>query len=137
MNMNCFSVHYDSAYRGVPIDAGRPRHRYCSEIRNIFDSFPINTANDSVRRLAKSCGVFRDRIQNRLDIRRRAGDNSQDLACRGLLLQRFGELAISILQLSEQPNVLDRDHRLICEGFYQGDLAVRKLPRLRTVTYRD
>ena len=49
-------------------------------------------------------------IQHRLNIGRRAGDDTQDLTRRSLLLQRF-------LQLLEQPDVLERDHGLISEGF--------------------
>ena len=40
----------------------------------------------------------------------------QDVGGRGLLLERFGELAVARPQLVEEPHVLDRDHRLIGEG---------------------
>ena len=59
--------------------------------------------------------ILRDRIQHRLNIRRRAGDDAQDFARRRLLLQRF-------LEFLEQPHVLDGDHRLVGEGFEQLDL---------------
>ena len=55
------------------------------------------------------------RIQYRLNIRRRAGDDAQNFARRSLLLQRF-------LEFLEQPHVLDGDHRLVGEGFEQLDL---------------
>ena len=48
--------------------------------------------------------------QHRLNIRRRAGDHTQDFTRRGLLLQR-------LLEFVEQPDVFDGDHRLIGEGF--------------------
>ena len=60
-------------------------------------------------------GIFRDRIQHRLDIRRRAGDHAQDFTRGGLLLQR-------LLEFLKQPHVLDRDHRLVGERFEELDL---------------
>ena len=63
-----------------------------------------------------NCGrIFGNRIQHWLNIRRRAGDDAQDLTRRRLLLQRLFELV-------EQPHVLDGDHGLVGEGFQQLDL---------------
>ena len=49
---------------------------------------------DRVSRAAQPRRVLRDRVEHRLDVRRRAGDHPQDLARRRLLLQRF--LAVSL-----------------------------------------
>ena len=54
----------------------------------------------------------------------------QDLAGRGLLLQRLGEIAVARLQLREQPDVLDGDDGLVGEGLQQLDLLVRERPDL-------
>ena len=54
-------------------------------------------------------------VQHWLNIRRRAGDNAQDFTCRRLLLQRLFEFL-------EQPHILNRDHRLVGEGFEELDL---------------
>ena len=63
-----------------------------------------------------SCAAFSATVsKHRLNIRRRAGNHTQNLTRRGLLLQRLFELL-------EQPHVLDRDHRLVGEGFKQLDL---------------
>ena len=43
-------------------------------------------------------------------------DDAQDLAGRGLLLQRLGEVAVACVELREQAHVLDGDHGLIGEG---------------------
>ena len=51
-------------------------------------------------------------------------DDAQDLARRGLLLERLGQLAVPRLELLEQPYVLDRDHRLVGEGPEELDLAL-------------
>ena len=59
--------------------------------------------------------VFRNHIQHRLNIRRRAGDDAQDLTRRRLLLQRLFELI-------EKPHVLDGNDRLVGEGLQQLDL---------------
>ncbi len=65
------------------------------------------------RRCASHC---QHRLKYRLQLAGRAGDHAQHLRGRGLLLQRFGELAGARLHLVEQPHVLDRDHRLVGEG---------------------
>ena len=57
-------------------------------VRDLFNPLTINAGNYGVRRLAQSCSIFRNRIQHRLNIRRRAGDDAQDLTRRRLLLQR-------------------------------------------------
>ena len=75
----------------------------------------FKSVNIRVGCIAKPRGIFRDHIQHRLYVRRRAGDDAQDFTRRRLLLQRF-------LEFLEQPHVLDGDHRLVGEGFKQLDL---------------
>ena len=58
---------------------------------------------------------FPRRHPDRLNIRRRTGDDTQNIACRRLLLQRLREFL-------EQPHVLNRDHSLVGEGFEKLDL---------------
>ena len=53
---------------------------------------------------------------------------------RGLLLQRFGEVARARLHLVEQPHVLDRDHGLVGEGLDQRDLSLGEPARLGSTT---
>ena len=62
---------------------------------------------------------------------RRAGDDPRISRGRRLLLERLGELAVARLELLEQADVLDRDHRLGGEGLEQLDLLVRERPRAR------
>ena len=54
----------------------------------------------------------------------------QDLARGRLLLQRLGQVAVPLLELLEQPDVLDGDDRLVREGLQQLDLVVGERPRL-------
>ena len=76
---------------------------------------PSNETNLSVVCVTQPRGILRDHIQYRLNIRRRAGDDTQDFTRRRLLLQR-------LLEFLEQPHVLDGDHGLVGEGFEQLDL---------------
>ena len=69
-------------------------------------------------------------VKDRLEVGRRARDHPQDLAGRGLLLER-------LFRLVEQPHVLDRDHRLVGEGLEKRDLLVGEGPassRLTVIT---
>ena len=54
----------------------------------------------------------------------------QHLGCRRLLLQRLGQIVGALLQLLEQPHVLDRDHCLVGEGLDELDLLVGEWPHL-------
>ena len=51
-------------------------------------------------------------------------DHLQHVGCRGLELQRFGEVAGLRLHFLEQPDIADGDYRLIGEGLQQLDLFV-------------
>ena len=69
-------------------------------------------------------GAFDDGVEHRLHVRRRAADDAEHLGRRRLLLQRFARDRVARLLLVNKPRVLDRDHRLIGEGFEQLDLSV-------------
>src|SRR5262245_24440971 len=91
---------------------------------------PENKRRDSA---TERDSVPRDGVEDRLGIRRRTRDDAQDLARRRLLLQGLGHLgmgvgqrAVLLLQLGEQPRVLNGDHGLISEGLEEGDLFVRE-----------
>ena len=62
-------------------------------------------------------GILQHGLEHRLQIARRAGDDLQHLAGRGLLLQRLGQIVGALAQLVEQPRVLDGDHGLGGESF--------------------
>ena len=88
-------------------------------VRRQSEHVSFGKSDRSIIRVAHTRSVLRNRIQHRLNIRRRAGDDAQDFTRRGLLLQRF-------LELLEQPHVLDGNHRLIGEGLDEIDLPVRE-----------
>ena len=80
----------------------------------------------TVIRVAQPCRTFRYGIEHRLKIRGRAGNDSQNLARGGLLLQRLGKIAVPFLQFLEQPNILDGNNGLGGEGFKKLDLFFGK-----------
>ena len=77
---------------------------------------PVYQADGGIVVVAQARRVFRDRVEHRLNVARRARNDAQNLGGGGLLLQGLGEVTIARLQLLEQPYVLDRDHRLVGEG---------------------
>ena len=72
----------------------------------------------------RRAAVSDDGIEDRLQIERRAADDVQHIARRGLILERLRQLARARLHLLEQPRVLDGDHGLVGEGLQQLDLLV-------------
>src|SRR5205085_2523594 len=72
-----------------------------------------------------------DLVKNRLHVRERAGDCGQDLTGRSLLVERFAEVLVACLKLVEQAHVLDGNHGLVGERFYQCDLLSREPARFR------
>ena len=81
--------------------------------------------------LAQAARVSAIVVEHALQVGRRRGDDAQHLGGGGLLLQRLGDLAVALLklgvallQLLEQPGVLDGDHRLVRERLQQRDLPI-------------
>ena len=46
----------------------------------------------------------------------RVADDLEDVRCRRLLLQRFGQIVGALAQFVEQPRILDGDHGLVGKG---------------------
>src|SRR5262249_6677895 len=59
------------------------------------------------------CRAFHNRVEDRLHVRRRAADDTEHLGCCRLMLQSLAQFCITLLDLLEQADVLDGDHRLI------------------------
>src|SRR5262249_54705889 len=75
----------------------------------------LNESNLCIRSLAESGSVLGNSVQYRLNVGRRASDNTQDFACRRLLFQR-------LIEFLEESDVLDCDNCLIGERFEELDL---------------
>src|SRR5262249_12620785 len=65
------------------------------------DECPVEAEYEGIVRLTKVSRARCDRVEGGLDVRRRAADHLKDLARRGLLLERVGELAVARLQFLE------------------------------------
>src|SRR6266404_792974 len=88
--------------------------------------FAFLTNNGSHIRIAKSrCGLG-ERVKHRLQIKGRSTDDLKYIGGRRLLLQR-------LVQLIEQPRVLDGDNGLRGERFNKFDLLRAVWPRLGTL----
>src|SRR5215475_2630989 len=85
------------------------REWYRPIFRYPFICLSIPAINNCIGGVTQSCSILCNYIQNRLDVRRRTGNDAQDFTCSGLLLKRF-------LEFLKQPHVLDSDDRLIGEG---------------------
>ena len=77
---------------------------------------------------AKPGGRFDHCIHHRLHIGGRAADDVEHIAGRGLVFERFFEVARAGLQFTEQPRILHRDDRLVSEVLQQRDLFVGERP---------
>src|SRR5262245_41193064 len=76
-------------------------------------------------RLAQVHCLLENRVEDRLQVARRAADDLEDLRSRGLTLER-------LLRFVEQPHVLDRDRRLVGERLQQRNLLVAERPDLHS-----
>src|SRR5215467_3175196 len=65
-------------------------------VSRCVDLAPVYSVDVSVDRATQPDGVLYDRVENRLHVRRRARDHSEDLAGRRLLLERLGHLGVRL-----------------------------------------
>src|SRR5215471_6417204 len=82
----------------------------------------INAANPG--------GALDDGVEDWLHVSGRTADNAEHFGRCRLMLQRFAQFCIALLQFLEQPHVLDGDHGLVCEGFKKCNLLFREWPDL-------
>src|SRR5262245_48150320 len=99
MNMNRLAVD-DRSAGGCAASEGpsASRHRHLSMHRYMLKDITIDAINQSVARIAQPCGSRRDRVEHRLNVCWRTGNDAQDLTCRSLLFER-------LLEFLEQPHV--------------------------------
>src|SRR5262249_21999130 len=92
--------------------------------RRNLQKFAVAEPNNAVYGLAQARCALNDRIEHWLSICRRPADDVKHLARRGLMFKSLGQLLSARLHLVEQPDVLDRDHRLIGKCVQQLDLSI-------------
>src|SRR5215467_7892798 len=86
-----------------------------SRSRSVTSSIPQTRAALSTMASRTGCTSVGERLMMPRDLRR----------CR-LMLQRFAQFRVALLQLFEQPHVLDGNDRLASESFEQYNMSVRK-----------
>ena len=99
------------------LDSSGSPERMSASVRTLPRAEGLASSRESKHLLRHRSGsILCNHVQHRLNIRRRAGDDAQDFARRGLLLQRLFEFL-------EQPNVLDGNYGLVGEGLEKLDLC--------------
>ena len=69
--------------------------------------------HDRVIGAAKFAGALDNGLEHRSNIGRRGCDHAEDVAAAGLVYKCLGQVACLGLNLIEQPDILDGDHRLV------------------------
>src|SRR6516164_6653315 len=85
--------------------------------------FAVPAIDDSKLGVADANSVLEHRVEYRLQIAGRAGNDLEHLGGRRLLLQRLSKFSRALLLRLEQPGILDRDQRLVTERFGLGDFS--------------
>src|SRR5580765_1634665 len=96
-----------------------------------MDELPVIAIHAAIDGAAKAYGVAHDRFEDGLNVRLRTADDAQDIRGGRLTLERLAEVSVAGLQLPEQTDVLDGNHRLAREGLEQRDLRVGEGAHLR------
>src|SRR5262249_11963948 len=99
-------------------------HRYRTEMRPRNEIVALTKSQPQVIDSANPGGTLDDGIEYGLHIRRRAADDAKHLGRCRLMLQRFAQFCIALLDFLEQAHILDGDDRLIGESFEKYDLLV-------------
>ena len=100
--------------------------------RGIAKHVAVLDGNPAAVAVAQPRGGLQQRVEHRMQVEGRAADDLQHVARRGLVFERFLQIAGALVQLGEQPNRFDRDHRLIGKGLQQLDLRIRKRLDMRS-----
>src|SRR5262245_36119523 len=79
--------------------------------------FAVETDHKAIKTIAKAHGASDNRIENRLDVGWRAGNDAKNFT-------RLCQLSISCLHLLKEPDIVDGDDSLAGEGSHELDLLV-------------
>src|SRR6516165_2623197 len=89
-----------------------------------MNKIPVEPEHVAELSLGELCCAPGDRVEHRLNVGRRTGDDIKHLARRGLVLERFLKFALARLLRLEQPRILDGDDSLVREDLEKRDLLV-------------
>ena len=79
-------------------------------------SVPLVESQQDIINPANPGGALDDGVEDRLHVRGRAADDAEHLGRCRLMFQGFAQLRIALLDLLEEPNILDGNNCLISEG---------------------
>src|SRR5262249_47909712 len=96
--------------------------RYWTKMGALNHSVVLAESQYHVINPTNPCGAFDDGVEDRLHVRRRTTDDAEYLGRCRLMLQGFAQFCVTLLDLLEQPHILDGDHRLVGKGLNQIDL---------------
>ena len=78
---------------------------------------PVAESQHHVIDPANPCRALDDGVEHRLHVGGRAADDAEHLGRCRLMLQGLAQFCVALLNLFEQPHVLDGDDRLGGKGF--------------------
>ena len=78
-------------------------------------SVPLAESQHHVIDATNSRRALDDGVEDRLHVRGRAADNAEHLGRGRLMLQGLPQFRVALLELFEQPNILDGDNGLVGE----------------------
>src|SRR5262249_5866072 len=88
---------------------------HCTVERNGAEGLSFAEPQSAVAGLAKARRISKHGLEHWLQLPRRTADHAEHFRGCCLLLQRLAQLSRTISQLVQEPGVLDRDDRLLCE----------------------
>src|SRR5262249_54196734 len=100
--------------------------RYGTKMSPRYHNIPLMESQYRVINPTNPSGALDDGVEDRLHIRRRAVDDAEHLGGCGLMLQGLAQFSVTLLNLLEQPHVLDSDHRLGGESLEERDMFLRE-----------
>ena len=119
-------------YCGSSILISKRRNGYGTEMSPRNHSVTLAESQHHVINPTNPRGAFDDGIKDRLHVRGRAADDAEHLCRRRLMLQGLAQFCVALLDLLEQPHVLDGDDGLVGKGLEKCDLFLRKGTDLRS-----
>ena len=76
-----------AAYRRAARDYSRPRNRHWPVHCHLMNNVSVQTSDCGILSVTQLCCILRDYVQHWLNVRRRAGNDTQDFTRRSLLFQ--------------------------------------------------
>src|SRR5262245_19543394 len=137
--MNGPSIDHRAAHQVSPGELAHRGHRRRATRGDEAQDVSLHAKHLGIVCAAQASGTLRNGVEDRLRVGWRAADHLQNIACRSLLLQSLTDLhmgccesAILLLQLREQPHVLNGDYGLVGEGLEERNLLLAEELNLRS-----